>query len=225
MECRILVLVCLIPLTLIRHLSLTHTSSYMKKSEHFNVPDAYQTALGATSVPSVHGSNGSISVSYPQPYLATVSFGSYISSVLKFFSPTNLRQNPDVCTGRPNGVARFFYSLIPGPNKVSGQNRRCSSAVGYVYPFVNGVNAGQKENLVILVGTLATEIIWGNASNGLQVASGVAFTEAPASPAPPANTTLGTSYQVEASKEVIVAAGALGVGLLCQFYDKPYLRL
>ncbi|KZP07186.1 GMC oxidoreductase [Athelia psychrophila] len=184
---------------------------YMKKSEHFNVPNAYQASLGATSAPAVHGTSGPVSVSYPQPYLGTVSFGSYISSLLKFFKSTRLSQIPDACTGSPHGAVRFFYSLIPGASKDdSGGNRRCSSAVAYVYPYANGAHAGQKSSLTVLVGALATGVVWGNASQGLQVASGVSYAAAPASPAPPANTTLGTIYQVKASKEVIVCAGALG---------------
>lgn len=192
----------------------------MQKAEHFNPPNAYQRSLGATSQPSVHGTSGPVSVSYPQPYLGTYSFGSYISSLLKFFWSTHLTQNPDVCSGRPNGAARFFYSLIPGPDKnVAGNNRRCSSAVAFVYPYVNGASAGEKENLTILVGTLATGIAWGNASGDLQVAKGVSFTQAPSNPAPLPNTTLGTIYQATASKEVIVAAGALGVSFA--FNDEP----
>ncbi|KZP19980.1 GMC oxidoreductase [Athelia psychrophila] len=183
---------------------------YMQKSEHFNVPNAYQTSLGATSAPAVHGTNGPVSVSYPQPYLGTVSFGSYITSLLTFFKGTHLSQIPDACTGSPHGAVRFFFSLIPGASSEAGGNRRCSSAVAYVYPYANGAYAGQKSNLTILVGALATGVVWGNASQGLQVASGVSYAAAPASPAPPDNTTLGPIYQVKASKEVIVCAGALG---------------
>ncbi|KAF7984892.1 hypothetical protein HWV62_10891 [Athelia sp. TMB] len=184
---------------------------YMKKSEHFHVPNAYQVSLGATSTPSVHGTSGPVSVSYPQPYLGTFSFAAYISSLLSYFKPTGLRQIPDVCSGSPHGAVRFFYSLLPGASPdAAGDNRRCSSAVAYVYPYANGADAGQKSNLTVLVGALATGIVWGNASQGLQVASGVSYAAAPSSPAPPANTTLGTIYHVEASKEVIVCAGALG---------------
>lgn len=185
----------------------------MQKSERFNAPNAYQSSLGATSVPSVHGTQGFVSVSHPQPYLATTSFGYYISSAIKFFSTTHLRQNPDVCTGKPNGVARFIYTILPGPNKdVPGKNRRCSSAVAYIYPYINGgPQAGNKGKLTILVGAMATGTIWGSPNRGLQVATGVSYTAAPSSQSPPTNTTLGAIYQVNAVKEVIVASGALGV--------------
>lgn len=182
---------------------------YMQKSEHFNAPDAYQSSLGATSTPSAHGTNGLVSVSYPRPYTATYAFGSYITSLIKYFSPTKLAQNPDLCSGNPHGAARFIYSLIPGASKdVPGQNRRCSSAVAYVYPFLNSSGKSNKDSLTILTGTLATGIVWANGSDskGLQVASGVSFTAAPAV----GSITLGPIYQAGASKEVIVAAGALG---------------
>lgn len=185
----------------------------MQKSEHFKAPNAYQTSLGATSIPAVHGTAGLVSVSYPQPYVATVSFGSYISSLLSFFKPTGLTQNLDTCTGSPHGAVRFIYSLIPGASSTDvGGNRRCSSAVAYVYPYANGAYAGEKSSLTVLVNALGTGIVWGNAtSGGLQVANGVSYAVAPASPVPPANTTLGTIWEVKASKEVIVCAGALGV--------------
>jgi choline dehydrogenase len=177
----------------------------MMKSESFHIPNAQQVSLGATSVPSVHGMHGPVSVSYPQPYLATTSFGAYITSIREFF-PT-LIQNLDVCTGSPNGAARFFYSIIPGTTNTPGGNRRASSAVSYIYPFLNN----GKDNVVILVGHQSTSILWANTTThtGLATAKGVRFA---ATPAP--NADVGTTYDVTASKEVIVAAGALGVCLI-----------
>ncbi|KZS98576.1 alcohol oxidase [Sistotremastrum niveocremeum HHB9708] len=176
--------------------------TYMKKSEIYHVPNAEQRARGATSVPSVHGTQGQVNVGFPQPWGAWVSYQSHISSVLATFP--DAQRNPDIGTGTPNGASVFVYSIKPGTSETPGGNVRSSSAAAYIYPFL-GTSA--KPNLTILVGHQATTIVWDRAAGkpGKPKAIGVKFAATPA-----ANTTIGTVYSVVVQDEVIVSSGALG---------------
>lgn len=83
---------------------------------------------------------------------------------------------------------------------------RASSARSYVYPFLERQNA--KENLVILVGHQAIGIVWGEDDmDGNATATGVRFAKTPVE-----NGTIDSPiWEVAATKEVIVASGAIGV--------------
>lgn len=182
----------------------------MKKAEGFRPPSPSQLDLGATwdPSPSVHNTFGPVSASYPNPYSAANSFGAYISSLITYFFPVGLVQNPDVCSGTPNGAARIAYSIMPGSNTTNGTkgNIRSSSARAYVYHFLEQQDA--KENLVILVGHQAIGIVWGDDNaDGSATAAGVRFV----STSVENGTVDGPVWEVATSKEVIVASGAIGV--------------
>lgn len=198
---------------------------FMQKSEAFIPPSPDQVSLGATADLSVHGTSGPVSISYPEPYLATETFGAYIASMISVFSTsppqssssnntteasyTPLKQILDLCTGAPLGLARFFYSLLPGRTQIPGGNRRTSSAWGYVYPFL--AEPEVKEGLTILAGHQSTGIVWSSGGNqSVATATGVKFVATPASTI--IGDPLANEFTVAVSGEVIVAAGALGVG-------------
>lgn len=200
----------------------------MERSEGFIPPSMAQMSLGATFDPSVHGTTGPISISYPQPYTATEAFGDYISAMLSVFSTspsafstnvteatyTPLKQILDLCTGAPLGAARFFYSLLPGTGRVAGGNRRTSSAWGYVYPFLPEPEI--KGGLVVLSGHQATGIVWNSdgAPGDLVKATGVKLVAILASTANVSEATVADEVTVAVSGEVIVSAGAIGVSPL-----------
>lgn len=182
----------------------------MKKAEGFHPPSSSQLDLGATWDPSpwIHNTTGPVSASFPNPYSAAGSLGTYISSLLAYFAPVGLVQNPDVCSGTPNGAARIAYSVIPGSNDTNDieENVRASSARSYVYPFLGPLDV--KENLVILVGHQAIGIVWGDDdADGNATAAGVRFVNTPEEN----GTVDGAVWEVAVRKEVVVASGAIGV--------------
>lgn len=175
------------------------------KSEGFHVPSATQRQQGATFDPSVHGTHGPLSVAYPAPYAGHTAFQAYLTSALNTIP--GLKRSPDVADGHPNGGSPLFFTIKPGSEGSPGGNRRSSSAVAYVYPFLG---SGEKKGLTILTGHQATRIVWASGKrNGLSVASGVKFVSTPA-----VNASIGEEEMVvNVKREVIVASGAIGVGI------------
>ncbi|KAF5387054.1 hypothetical protein D9615_001538 [Tricholomella constricta] len=175
-------------------------TQYMKKSENYHLPNPQQISLGATVNPDVHGYNGKVDAGFPQPYEATVAAG-YIVEAARAAIP-GLAQNPDVASGKPNGAARFQYSIKPGNKTVVAPdgNTRSSSANAYIYPSLQ-----KKSNLIILIGHQASGLVWGSRSGSLSRATGVKFISTPL-----LNAELGPEYVVKVCNEVIIASGAIG---------------
>ncbi|KAG6812407.1 hypothetical protein H0H92_002983 [Tricholoma furcatifolium] len=176
---------------------------YMKKAERYHLPNQQQAMLGATANPAVHGLDGNVNVGFPQPYEAAV-VTQNITEAFQAAIP-GLITNIDLASGIPNGVARFQFSIKPGNNTVitPGGNTRSSSADSFIYPFLQ-----EQPNLTILTGYYATTIVWGQRVGNLSHASGVRFISTPV-----AGESLGPEFQVQTSREVIVASGAIGVDL------------
>ncbi|KAG6812406.1 hypothetical protein H0H92_002982 [Tricholoma furcatifolium] len=176
---------------------------YMKKAERYHLPNEQQVILGATANPAVHGFNGNVDAGFPQPYEAAVA----TRNIVEAFQSTvpGLATNVDLASGIPNGVARFQFSIKPGNNTVitPGGNKRSSSANSFIYPFLQ-----EQPNLTILTGHYATNIVWGKRIGNLSHASGVKFISTPM-----AGEGLGAELLVKATREVIVASGAIGVDL------------
>lgn len=185
---------------------------YMMKSEGFHVPTTTQRQQGATFDPAVHGYHGPLSVAYPAPYAGHTAFQAYLSAALNTIP--GLQRSQDVADGHPNGGSPLFFTIKPGSEGTPGGNRRSSSAVAYVYPFLG---SEQKTGLTILTGHQATRIVWAEKKkNGLSVASGVKFVSTPA-----VNASIGEEMVVNVKREVIVASGAIGVRVrFCSIRDR-----
>ncbi|KAG6873793.1 hypothetical protein C0995_011018 [Termitomyces sp. Mi166 len=81
-------------------------TQYMKKAEHFHLPNSHQISLGATVDPMAHGFEGKVNAGFPQPYEATDLAQSMVTAVRAAIP--GLVENVEVTTGTPNGVARFL---------------------------------------------------------------------------------------------------------------------
>lgn len=177
---------------------------YMQKSESFHPPSAEQKQQGATFDPSVHGYRGPLSVAYPVPYVGSKAIQAYLSSAEGTIQ--GLEPSMDVSDGQPNGGNALYFTIEPGKEGTVGGNRRCSAAVGYVYPALGaGAGEGGKEGLTILTEHFGTGIVWSAQERGKPVrAVGVRFVSTPAE-----NATIGVEMSVGVRREVIVASGAL----------------
>ena len=175
----------------------------MKKAERYHLPSDDQILIAASADPKSHGFSGKVNAGYPQPYLGTNSAQRFVRSVQD--AVPSIGKVIDLCSGSPQGVGTFSFSILPGNSSTPGGNTRSSSAKAYIYP-----EKDEKPNLTILTSHLATRIIWATKSeNGMARAENVEFISTPAP-----NTSvsdLGTSSRVGVGKEVIVTSGALGV--------------
>ncbi|KZV83874.1 alcohol oxidase [Exidia glandulosa HHB12029] len=172
----------------------SNLSSYMKKSERFQRPNAQQTSAGFTFDASAHGFSGSVSAGEPNPLLGTGLQFEYQDTV-KNATRTRLPTRIDFSSGSVNGAGLFQYAIQPSPNASTLDNRRTSAADAYVYPFLT-----TRPNLTILTGYTATRMTFTTSGNSAPKATGVEFIP----------TAGGDTLSVKVAKEVIVAAGAIG---------------
>ncbi|KAF8992616.1 hypothetical protein BDQ17DRAFT_1369331 [Cyathus striatus] len=172
---------------------------YMKKAEHFHTPNANQTSLGVGFNATAHGKNGNIDSGFPNPYPCPSCnlWDALVNSTAQTYPGLRADNKVDQCDGDPRGVARCMYSITPGSSDGATQNIRSSSAHGFIFSLA----PGDRPNLYILTGHLATKIVW--------------KTTQPPSPKGVAcevvtNTSSSQSFVVQVAKEVIVSSGALG---------------
>ncbi|KAF8986906.1 hypothetical protein BDQ17DRAFT_1375624, partial [Cyathus striatus] len=113
---------------------------YTKKAEHFHTPNANQTSLGVGFNATAHGQNGNIDS---------------VNSTAQTYPGLRADNTVDQCDGDPRGVARCAYSITPGSSDGATQNIRSSSAHGFIFSLA----PGDRPNLYILTGHLATKIV------------------------------------------------------------------
>ncbi|KAJ9480057.1 Pyranose dehydrogenase [Pseudozyma hubeiensis] len=182
---------------------------YMKKSERFVAPNQDQQNLGARYDASVHGTSGPLEIAFSQIRNTNGrrSIGSAISQWKRMYTgpqqaafiravgeTLGVQHVDDQCSGQANSVA---YT----PNSIGVNGRRTSSASAYYTPVQN------RENLTILTGTMAKNLLWDAAtSNNALRSSGVVVQQGHD----------GTQIRLVANKEVILAAGALNTPVLLQ---------
>lgn len=171
---------------------------YMKKAEQFVSPSSAQVGSGAIFEASAHGTSGPLPVGFPMPYNSGVVFSDFVAAVIRVIP--GLKKVDDLGSGLNNGVGRNLFSMKPGASGTTGGNLRSTSATGYIYPFLSS-----KPGLTILLGHQATGIVWSNGTHRSR-ATGVNFI-----PTPTAGATVPSPFSVKLSKEVLVAAGAIGV--------------
>ncbi|KAF7303785.1 Alcohol oxidase [Mycena indigotica] len=170
---------------------------YMKKAENFHAPSAEQVKQGATYQPTVHGTEGPLSVAFPTPYFGASAFQTFLQTARDVIP--GLHPNLDLSSGHPNGGNSLYFTIFPGNASIPGGNRRCSSAQAYIYPA-----RSEKRGLTILTGHQVTRISWKTAGR-FQTASQIEFT-----PTPSINGTTSRLYAATVKKELIVAAGVFG---------------
>lgn len=182
--------------------AISPTGRYMKKAEGFVAPSPETLDRGAIFQASAHGTTGPLPVGFPTPYNSGIVFSDFITAATR--AVANFTAVTDLGSGENNGVGRNMYSLKPGSPGTTGGNLRSTSANAYIYPFLDS-----KPGLTVLVGHLGAGIVWGD-GDGPARAVGVKFIPTPAvgveTPAP---------FTVKVSKELLVAAGAIGVRVFC----------
>ncbi|EST09571.1 Glucose-methanol-choline oxidoreductase, C-terminal [Kalmanozyma brasiliensis GHG001] len=179
---------------------------YMKKSEAFFAPNQAQTNNGARYDPSVHGTNGPLKIGFSQIRSNNRKRGGATQEWRRMFTgpqqpafikaigaTLGVQQVNDQCAGQANSVAFT-------PNSIDQNNNRVSAATAYYTP-VQG-----RPNLTILTGTMAKNLVWAGSNNNSWRSSGVVVQQSHD----------GDHIQVNANKEVILAAGALNTPTLLQ---------
>ncbi|KAK0560099.1 hypothetical protein OC844_003980 [Tilletia horrida] len=176
--------------------------TYMKKSENFIVPNSAQVNAGAQYNASAHGSGGPVTIRFGDIQGASrrSAEGAYPRFAKRFYTGPYQRnfvqaikkaigtdQVADLSAGHTNGVAFTPNSMLRGPG-----NLRSSSAIAYLNPVEN------RPNLVVLTTWRGWKINWASGS-GTPTATGVVIQQSNG----------GTTYNVKATREVIVAAGAI----------------
>ncbi|KAF8987569.1 hypothetical protein BDQ17DRAFT_1374948, partial [Cyathus striatus] len=160
---------------------------YMKKAEHFHTPNANQTSLGVGFNATAHGKNGNIDSGFLILTLVLhVIYGTLVNSTAQTYPGLRADNKVDQCDGDPRGSSDG-----------ATQNIRSSSAHGFIFSLA----PGDRPNLYILTGHLATKIVWKTTQPPSP--KGVAFEVV-------TNTSSSQSFVVQVAKEVIVSSGALG---------------
>ncbi|KAJ9273896.1 CAZyme family AA3 [Paecilomyces variotii] len=157
---------------------------YYKKSEHFQVPTVYSSLRGAgiEYTPSYHGYTGPLKVGWDSEQLNDGLAQTLNTTYQNLAVPVPYNKDP-------NGGYMVGYALYP-KTVDSEKNIREDAARAYYWPYQN------RTNLHILPYTNANKLIWKEGEEA--TADGVEVTFA--------NGTIGV---LKASREVILAAGAL----------------
>ncbi|KAG9093186.1 hypothetical protein FRC07_011517, partial [Ceratobasidium sp. 392] len=164
---------------------------YMKKSESFSAPNSGQAAKGAQSVASYHGTAGPVQVTFPDLMYGGPQQSNFVKTIKKTH---NVDLCPDLNGGSPNCV-----SYTPLTIDWHRNDYRSSSVEAYLTPVQTA-----RKNWTVLVQQQATKILFKSGSNPA-VATGVQF-----------GRSSGERYTAFASKEVILAAGAINTPALLQ---------
>ncbi|GAA6039795.1 hypothetical protein JCM8097_004225 [Rhodosporidiobolus ruineniae] len=162
--------------------SFSSTLPFYKKSEYFFAPGVNTQNETVAFTPSVHGTTGAISVSYP-PYMAA-QFAGFDHALRDLGVPVA----QDLSSGDNHGV-----SYAPSTMHNAGNDRTRSYAVDYlsIAPTLN-----------VITGAHATKINWKTAKDaaGNVVASSVSFVQSGRS---------SLVYTANVTREVILSAGTV----------------
>lgn len=162
---------------------------YYKKSEYFEYPTAAQISMGASYLPEFHGTEGPLSVSWPNEMV-----GNNFSSTLNAtFKDLDLPWNGDANSGYMRG-----YNVFPKTFDRELDVRE-DAARAYYYPFA------ARPNLDVYLNSFAQRLTWSNNNSSGAFANGIIFTDKS-----------GIEQRLLATKEVILSAGSLRSPLLLE---------
>lgn len=154
-----------------------------KNGESFQVPSPALTALGASFQPSAHGFTGPLSTCI-SPHATLGDIHDVFNST---FQKLGIPPRPEFCGGELRGFG------LQTATQDGIADIREDAARAYYYPVAD------RQNLVVMVNTTATRIVWSQASpNGSAVASAAEVTNQ--------NGEVSTIY---ADQEIVLSAGAL----------------
>ncbi|TFK97990.1 glucose oxidase [Pterulicium gracile] len=168
-------------------------SKYMRKSENFTPPNATQVEAGADYVRNYHGYGGPVQVSYPLKMFTGPHQPAFLQAAEEVAS---IRYSKDLNGGEPNAA-----SITPLTMNAKDA-RRSSSAQAYLTPVEK-----TRKNWLTVTGHLVTKVHFKNGKLPL-TATGVDFAAT--------NGTSAVRYRAKASREVILAAGAIQTPALLQ---------
>ncbi|VDC03214.1 unnamed protein product [Peniophora sp. CBMAI 1063] len=187
---------------------------YMKKAERFAPPNTTQRALGATFEPEAHGTDGPVHAAFPTDMFYGPADPYFIDTISNI---TGIKRIPDASGGNPNGVVYVPDSL----NKFDNDSRS-SSAAAYLTPVEHA-----RTNWLTLVEHTATRILFAPSNTSASASSSpsqsnLTATSVQFAATPPVNSTSNIDedaavfYTAHATREVILAAGALRTPALLQ---------
>lgn len=157
--------------------------NYSKKSEDFSPPGPKLRALGADYVPSDHGYNGPLTTCV-SPYMTDTDIHDTFNTTMR-----NLGIQPRY---EFNGGALIGFGIQEATQNEQLDIRE-DAGQAYYYPFAD------RPNLVMIVNTTATRLLWSNESQGSEVvatAANVVDQE-------------GRTSTLIADREIILSAGAM----------------
>ncbi|KAF9075390.1 hypothetical protein BDP27DRAFT_1212524 [Rhodocollybia butyracea] len=161
----------------------------MKKSETFGAPSAAVAAeAGIQFNAASYGSSGPIHYSYPGETFGLV--GNWTPSLLTLGVPTNAD------SGSGDNTGAYITTSAINPSNWT----RSYSRSGYIDPLP------PRSNLDILTSATVTNIVWKSGTSGNLTATGVQW----------ASSSTAAPQTVNANKEVILAAGAIGSAQVLQ---------
>lgn len=154
------------------------------ESEHFQPPSPSQAANGAAFDAAFHGTDGPVRVGWqetaPLPQSGT-------AVVEETWANLGVQRRADPAGGAMRGFSTWPLTVD------ARTSTRADAATAYLWPVV-----GERENLMVLLNTTATRVLWREGEHDEALASGVEVITAD-----------GRVEIVRARREVILAAGAL----------------
>ncbi|PWN35965.1 alcohol oxidase [Meira miltonrushii] len=161
---------------------------YYKRAQDYHPPSAELAAdPGVTYDPEVHNSGGPVTISHPNITFVPQTQSVFVKAVK---TALGMDRAQDLQSGDNVGVA--FVAQTIHPNSTL---QRVSSATSYFTPIENS-----RSNLVILLKSRATKIIWDDSANGTDAkAIGVEFQQYQG----------GQTFTAKTRGEVILSAGAM----------------
>lgn len=166
---------------------------YVQKFQKWHAPNPKQSAAGARSDPSAHGQDGPVDVSFTPGFYTGPQQKAFAAGVKEALG---IDQVDDLAAGNANAVAFTQNTVLP-----EGDRIRVSSATAYVTP-----NEYSRSNLVVLINYRGIKLNWGKGSGSNLKATSVTA----------GSSRNGPTTDFEASKEVILAAGAIRTPLLLE---------
>lgn len=165
---------------------------YLRKFQNWHAPNSRQSKAGARGDASAHGQGGPVDVAYTPGFYTGPQQKAFVAGVKEALG---VNQVNDLTSGDANAVAYSQNTVQP-----TGDRIRVSSATAYLTPNEH------RSNLVVLINYRGLKINWAKGSGSNLKASSVTA----------GSSRNGPTADFAASKEVIIAAGAIRTPLLLE---------